>query len=132
MINKSHSEIFLEENPHWIARLSNGDIFYSDNEYIDNKSDWERLKEYCIENNLKIVSFSFGFRSNVIYLPENKENYYFARRIKTGFGVVTEQHSFVVGYKDKGEIKISIYQMPEVILLEEERRKIKQDDPFLI
>lgn len=132
MINQNPSQAYLEENSHWKVVLSNNEIVYSDNMYIEEKSDWERLKEYCNNNGLKITKFYFGFRSNILSLPEGKENYYFARRIKTGFGVVNEQHAFVLGYKDKGEIKISIYQMPEVILLEEERRQIKDNDPFLI
>jgi hypothetical protein len=51
---------FYEEFPRWEAELSNGTIVYSDNQYINEKSDWERLSIFCKENDLKIQNFLLG------------------------------------------------------------------------
>ena len=114
---------FYENNPRWEVKLSNGVKVYSDNQYINGFSDWERVQNYCNSNDVKIVGFCFGFRDHLVHLQDDCKYYYFRRRLKASFAG-TEKSYFVVGAGNHNIIEISKYSMPEVILEEKEERNI--------
>lgn len=127
---------FLLENSIWKVVLSNSEEIISDNQYIDSKSDWIRLKDYCINNHLTIDSMQICFRDNVINIPKNK--YYFFRRMslcrfgKTNRDSDTYEY-FVVGSTNNPLfISLKIYLVPELQFLEDEDRILEQNEPSLI
>jgi hypothetical protein len=111
---------FWEENPRWEATLSNGLVVYSDNQYINNKSDWERLKDFCKNNSLKINNFLIGFRDNVI----NIENVTYFRRMLLGSFGGHIKHFFVIGTGNSSPIDVYIYGLPDMMLSEQEKREV--------
>lgn len=127
---------FLLENPIWKVVLSNSEVFISDHQNIDDKSDWMRLKEYCINNNLKISEMSISFRDNVIQVP--KADFYFFRRMALcRFGKTNREsdtfHYFVVGSTNNKLLAyLKFYLVPELQLLEEEIRVLEEDEISLI
>lgn len=127
---------FLLENPIWKVVLSNSEEIISDHQYINNKSDWERLKDYCIDNSLNINKMSISFRDHVINIPE--ANYYFFRRMSlASFGktnrVSDTYEYFIVGStNDPLLVDLRLYLVPELQVLEEERRVLEQGEISLI
>ena len=122
-IQTALTQEFYENYPRWEAKLSNGIIVYSDNEYINNLSDWDRLQKYCKQESTTIIGFCFGFRDHIITLPENKKYYYFRRMVLASFSGI-EKYYFVVGCGNEKSIEVSKYAMPEVIFYEKEERDI--------
>lgn len=135
----AHSELdnnFLLENPIWKVELSNGDFYISDHKVVDDQSDWQRLKNFCEQNNLHIKNMWVSFRDNVKMIPNAK--HYFFRRMSLGSfydnGRVDKTYQyFVVGStNDKNNIHLIKYLVPELTIGEEEDRVLEDSDPSLI
>lgn len=127
---------FLLENTIWKVELSNNEIYISDHQVIDDKSDWQRLKEYCNTNNLYVINMWICFRDQTRKIPNGK--YYFFRRMTLApFGEIERkdkayQH-FVVGSTDnKNNIHLIKYLVPELTIGEEEDRILEDSEPSLI
>lgn len=124
---------FWEDRPRWEVILSNGSkVYQDDNRPGTTITAWERLRNYCINNNLFIVSMKVAFRDNVKSLPENMEGYYFRRMMKCFFGSNKSKESFIVGYQEDGVVKVKIFSVPEIVLETEEERPVDLEDLSLI
>jgi len=127
---------FLLENPIWKVCLSNSESIISDSQYINDKSDWERLKDYCISNNLTIDEMYIVFRDNTIKIP--KANRYFFRRMslarfgKTGRVSDTYEYFIVGSTNDPLLIDLKFYLVPELQVLDQECRTLEKDEISLI
>lgn len=127
---------FLLENPIWKVFLSNSESIISDCKYIDGKSDWERLKNYCMSNNLTIDEMYIIFRDNTIKIP--KANRYFFRRMslakfgKTGRSSDTYEYFIVGSTNDPLLIDLKFYLVPELQILDQESRILEKDEISLI
>lgn len=123
----------LESKTFWICKLSNNEEIWSDDEYINEKSDWQRLKDYCESNDLTIESFKIKFRDRYIELPKSSK-YFFRRMILCSFGKKKKNNKnyFVLGYENLGKIHIQKYMIPELDLWEEEYRDIDKCEDSLI
>jgi hypothetical protein len=127
---------FLLENSIWKVKLSNSEEIISDNKYIDSKSDWLRLKEYCLDNNLSIEEMKICFRDNIVNIPKAK-HYFFRRMSLCRFGKTNRDSDtyeyFVVGStNDPLFVHLKMYLVPELNCLEEEDRILEKTEPSLI
>lgn len=125
-IRTTLSQDQFENVPRWEARLTDGLLVYSDNEYIDGKSDWERLGDYCRKNNLKIDTFLIAFRDHKVHI-DKAEGYYFRRMFLASFGGGSKEY-FVVGGGIFPEITVYKYVLPELMLFETDVRSIEKED----
>lgn len=127
---------FLLENSIWKVCLSNSECIISDCKYVDGKSDWERLKEYCSSNNLTIDTMHIAFRDNVVNIPK-ADRYFFRRMSLARFGK-TERASdtyeyFIVGSTNNPLlVDLKFYLIPELQILDQECRILEKDEISLI
>src|SRR5688572_3270325 len=128
---------YIREKLRWIVTLSNGENIYQDDDRPgeDEPKTWLRLKQYLIDNSLKIVGFKIQFCSHIEQAaPENATGYYFAKKIGAyGFGGQNIMNNYyVVGYLDNDRIYTTDWMVPEIIPIAKDSREIKPDDPHLI
>lgn len=125
-------DTFLLENPIWKVLLNNNEVIISDNSYINDESDWIRLKKYCKSNNLHIESMWIIFRDN-IKLIEKGQYYFFRRMSLSRFGKIDRREQtyqyFIVGSTNNLQsIHLKKYLVPELTLWEEEDRILDFDN----
>lgn len=138
LICTEHDEFihyYYENLPRWEVYLNNGLRVYQDDGRAGfNKSAWERLKQYCQENNVGIDTFKIAFRDNVIGLPSNKSAYYFRNRVDCMLRSEKQFRFFIVGYKDQmnPRVQCKIYSVPDLILRESEERDFDTNDLSVI
>lgn len=126
---------YYESLPRWEAYLFNGlRVYQDDGRPGTDNSAWERLRQYCIDNNTGIEKFKIAFRDNTIALPSNKSAYYFRNRLECALKSEKQFKYFIVGYKDKMNPKIhcKIYSVPDLILREVEERDYDINDLSII
>jgi len=129
----------IEGHTRWIAHLSDGKRVYQDDfrqypEFEDERSysTWVRLRDFCKKENIDIVGMTIQFRTNRDFLPENADGYYFCKSVMGGFGMEQNIHYFVAGCVRDGKIFVKKWQVPELIVMSEEEREIKENDLCLI
>lgn len=105
----------------WSVLLSNNEIIYSDDLYINEDSDWIRLKKYCESNKLYIKLLKLQFRDRTIHIKESSK-YFFRRMQFCSLSNGSNKSYFIVGYKDNNGIYISKYMIPELEIWESEYR----------
>lgn len=111
-----------ELEPRWEVVLNNGEKIFMDDGEGEPASAWLRLRKYCSDNNLWITSMLFGFRSNVIYLPNNAEGYFFCRGALGSMGSDKTIDYFIVGALTNGILTTTKYRVPEMLEQETENR----------
>jgi hypothetical protein len=67
----------------WMASLSNGETIYEDATNHSNKSAWQRLAEYIVEQNVSITNLRLQRGADIIEVPGNQKGYCFGRKIQT-------------------------------------------------
>ena len=105
----------FEDQPRWVARLSNGLTVYQD-DYRPNLTEysaWRRLRQYCKSNSVQISELKLQFRSHVEDVPKG-DGYYFARGAGAWFGKPTD-HFFVVGFVKNDIIYKTWWRIPELL-----------------
>lgn len=126
---------YYESLPRWEAYLFNGlRVYQDDGRPGTNKSAWERLRDYCLQEQVGIKEMKIAFRDNSISLPSNKSAYYFRNRLECMLKSEKQFKFFIVGYKDKMNSKINckVYSVPDLILRETEERDFDVNDLSLI
>jgi hypothetical protein len=118
----------------WIAHLSNGETIYQDDERpeMEPRSAWIRLGNYIRNNNLKIISLKFQFRSHVINLEDNADGYYFAKGAVAVWGIGETFHHFVAGTLKEGKIHKKWFLVPELEITRVGEQDASQCGPSLI
>lgn len=120
----------------WICKLDNGLIAYQDDDREGlEPSSWIRLKNYCHNNKVSITEMSIRFRSNEVFVGRNEEGFFFRRAILGGIGLNRKQkpfnrHYFLVGILKEGKVSVKKWQVPEMMLIEEDVRN--PDDVILV
>jgi hypothetical protein len=129
----------VEGHARWVARLSNGLSIYQDDfrqyeQFTDerNYSTWTRLRDYCLKEKVSVTALKAQFRSNVHWLVENAEGYYFCKAAMGMFGNDDTWHYFVVGTVNNGKLITKRFKTPEMISDVEDEREIRKDDLCLI
>jgi hypothetical protein len=69
----------------WIVTLSNGQVVYEDRPPGELAA-WERLRTYCIENDLSIVGMKLRIGHLEIKMPSGQEGYVHKKRAKLSPG----------------------------------------------
>lgn len=123
-----------EEDPRWVAVLSNGLNVFEDRSMVPNS--WILLKEFCRLNDLYIRDFKLEFRSHHEQIhPLNAAGYFFCYGI---YGIIGENRSYnqyVVGVLENPEDKwvhITKWLVPELIIVETDTRNVKDCEDLLI
>jgi len=116
----------------WIVVLDDGTVVYQDDagqgelRVGTNLSAWERLQNYCKNNNNYIVSMQLKFRSHIENMPSNAEGYFFRRSLLSGMGVmrtfrvIPDKHHYLVGILKDGKVNVQKWVTPELLLNTEE------------
>ena len=124
---------YQERNQCWIVKLNSGLVVYQDDGRKNTvNSAWERLKEYCAENNDYIVDMSIGFRSNRHSLPSNADGYFFCKSAAGFFGCNKTIHSIVVGTLNDNILTVTTWKVPEMLNQSSEFRDPEKADICLI
>lgn len=113
----------------WMADLSDGRTAYRDDGrpgYI--YSSWDRLREYCLENNLYVKGMTLKFRSHLEMIPQS-EAYFVRNSILGSFGKkkTVNRHYFLVGTLQKEVLLVQKWQVPELLLISTKEREINDD-----
>lgn len=116
-----YTRSFAEGTTRWVCQLNNGETIYQDG-YTPNT--WLRLKKYCEENFLYIISMYVHFRTHRIDLPENKEGYFFRQAAGMLLTDTQTQQFYLVGYIENDKLHVIKYRVPELIKISKEVRSI--------
>jgi len=125
---------YRECNPSWMVHLVSGIVVYQDDKRPDVKpySAWERLRNYCINNNDYIVDMQIRFRSNIKQLPSNADGYFFSKGARGGFGMVKTHQLFFVGTLNNNKLLVTCWKTPEMLEEKTEERNPKEAGICLI
>lgn len=125
---------YREGNPIWIAKLNDEKYVYCDDGRYEGNipGTWQRLKKYCEDTGLYVVQFRFGFRSNMFSMPSDKPGYFFARAARGYFGSNDTLQLWTIGYTDGADVQVSKWQVPEMFVIETEKREKHQCGESLI
>jgi len=130
----SYVNVYGDNNPVWIAELSNGETIYQDDDRpgVDPPSAWKRLKTYCSANNIHITKMSVKNRSHIENVGSGDDGYFFCKSAGAFMFGDETIHSFVVGRLNDGKLLTRRWNMPEVIPESIEERNIGESLEFLI
>jgi hypothetical protein len=108
---------FFECRPHWEVMLNNGEYIYQDDgrPNVWPISAWKRLRAYCEDNNLHIISMVFMFRDNRFSLPSNMDGYYFSLGARGMFGSPITMELFFLGTLQNGVLEVQCWKTPEML-----------------
>jgi hypothetical protein len=84
----------------WVASLSNGETIYED-ETKGERPSWERLSEYCVDNDLSITNLRLNIVNTEVKLPSGKEGY-IQKKVAWTLGGVIGGVRKCIGYAEKG------------------------------
>lgn len=118
----------------WIATLSDGRAVYQDDDRPEHeeKRSWVRLQEYCKKNNLFVKKMAIKFRSHTEHLPESEEGYFFRKGVLGSPAEKKTIHRYICGPIINGEINVTVFRIPEIIIEETEIRKIEGNEDGII
>ena len=110
----------------WIAKLSNGETVYQDEDrYGPSDYAWFRLRNYCKSKKIKIDSILIKFRSHTEKIIDNDgEGVFFRNKALAGFsnpGVIKD-----------GIIKVDHWMVPELIFEETDERPVDGHEESII
>lgn len=135
LVNKGektdHTEEYWIRHARWIVTLSNGEEIHQDDDayYQEIKSAWRRLALYTKKQEVSIVKFRLQFRDNIIRPLPDKALGYFFRRCAGAFLFSDTNHFYIVGHLlPDGRVFTRKFEVPTLILFEEEYRDSKDDD----
>lgn len=127
-----HMAQYLEGNAVWVVTLDDDTVVYQDDCYEDRASAWERLYDYCEENNRYIKHMYIKFRSNVHHLQSGAHGYFFCKCATGHFGDDKTYHSYIVGTLVEGKLRVYKLAVPELLVDWEEERESEQAGKCLI
>lgn len=125
-------EMQKQDLTRWIVTLDDSTVVYQDDvgqgdlRPGTDLTSWERLINYCKNNNNYIVGMQLKFRSHMENMPSNAEGYFFRRTILGGIGVmrtfrvIPDTFFYLVGTLKDGQVTIQKWRVPELVLNTEE------------
>ena len=130
----SYVNVYGDNNPVWIAELSNGETIYQDDDRpgVDPPSALKRLKTYCSANNIHITKMSVKNRSHIENVGSGDDGYFFCKSAGAFMFGDETMHSFIVGRLNDGKLLTRRWNMPEVTPESIEERNIGESLEFLI
>ena len=130
----SYVNIYADNNPNWIATLSNGDTVYQDDgrPEVEPESAWARLKIYCEENSLHITNIKVKNRSHLEDVGSDYDGYFFCKGVgAVMFGYFT-LHTFNIVIIENGKLRVRTWRLPELIPERFEDRELEGSHEFII
>ena len=117
----------------WIAKLSNGETVYQDEDrYGPSDYAWFRLRNYCKSKKIKIDSIVIKFRSHTEKIIDNDgEGVFFRNKALAGFSNPTHFY-FLFGVIKDGIIKVDHWMVPELIFEETDERPVDGHEESII
>ena len=118
-----------ERQAMWIAKLSNGETVYQDDERpgLFENSAWIRLKEYVYANKLHIDNLTIRFRSHIISVNHTPVGGFFFRHAALGsFGSAKTVAFYLAGTIQNGILSVVKYRVPEIEVEKIETRDIQE------
>lgn len=129
----SYIQSIFESQTLWVVTLSNGeDVYQDDCRYGIENNSWLRLKKELNSSNLYITSLRFVFRSHVESIDRDADGYFF---IKGFMGSIIGNHRtslYIGGTLLNNVVTVKTFQVPELLLIEEEIRTIEACEECLI
>ena len=113
----SYINVYADNNPLWIATLSNGEVVYQDDGRPNVKpaSAWARLKKYCEINDVHITNIKIRNRTHIEDLGSDCDGYFFCKSAGALlFGDMT-QHAFIFGTLNGEKLSVRKWRLPELI-----------------
>ena len=113
----SYINVYADNNPLWIATLSNGEVVYQDDGRPNVKpaSAWARLKKYCEVNDVHITNIKIRNRTHIEDLGSDCDGYFFCKSAGALlFGDMT-QHAFIFGTLNGEKLSVRKWRLPELI-----------------
>lgn len=123
----TYIKVYADNNPLWIATLSNGETVYQDDgrPNVKPSSAWTRLKAYCKNKDLHITNIKLRNRSHVVDVGSNHDGYFFCKSAGAlMFGDLT-MHSFVIGTLTGEKLSARKWRLPELIA-----EPVEERDPY--
>ena len=123
----TYINVYADNNPLWIATLSNGETIYQDDgrPNVEPASAWIRLKRYCKINDVYITNMKIRNRSHVQDIGSDYDGYFFCKGAGgLLFGDMT-LHTFIIGTLAGEKLSVKKWRLPELISEESEER-----DPY--
>jgi len=122
----TEQDSFLDEKTIWIARLSDGNTVFQDDDREGDfhPSAWIRLKDYCDSKGVYIDSLSIRFRDHKVDVPK-AEAYHFIKSVGCMVGF-PEEHFFIVSLLKQDKLERTWYKVPEIV--EDEVSEVKTED----
>lgn len=116
----------------WVAKLSNGETVWQNDEATHINSSWKNLKNYVYNNGLFINSLSFEFRSHIIDFKKDAFGYYFNKGCIAGLGGSIQ--CFIIGIANDHVDKIMTiwYSTPELEIVSSGEKTLLEASPYLI
>ncbi len=121
----------------WLARLASGPTVIQDDGRpgIEPHSAWLRLGKHCQETGDRIVEFWLRFRTHTVrdIMPLNADGYFFAKQAARSLHVRTDTLEFLlVGYLQNETLRVQRWKVPELFMLDEQKRDWRKAGPCLI
>lgn len=118
----------------WSTELTDGTWVYQDDDRpgVYPESAWKRLKQYCELNNLGIKFMRISFRKNVQDIGRDAEAFFFCKSVLGWYGSGKNYNYYIVGTINDGILTTKKWEVPPLLMKEEEIRDIGKYEECLI
>lgn len=119
----------------WLVRLSNGLTVIQDDGRpgVSPHSAWLRLKCYCEREGTAIREMWLRFRSREERsVPADADGYFFSRQAVRTTNHTDTLQFYLLGYLQTGILMVQRWKVPELFMVEEQRRDLGRVGPCLI
>jgi len=105
-----------DNNPVWIAMLSNGETIYQDDDRpnVEPQSAWLRLKSYCEDNDLHIVNMKIKNRSHMLEVGNECDGFFFCKVAGSYMFGTETHHAFSIGTLENGRLRVRKWNLPSL------------------
>ena len=113
----AYVNVYADNNPIWIATLSNGETVYQDDgrPNVKPQSAWVRLKIYCENNGLYITNLKVKNRSHLEDVGSDHDGYFFCKGAGGFLFDGDTLHTFVIGILEGETLRTKTWRLPELI-----------------
>lgn len=118
-----------DNNPIWIAMLSNGETIYQDDDRpnVEPQSAWLRLKSYCEDNDVHIVKMQIKNRSHMLEVGSECDGFFFCKVAGSYMFGNETHHAFSIGTLENGRLRVRKWNLPSL-----EPDRFEDRDPYQV
>jgi hypothetical protein len=126
----TYVNVYGDNHPMWIAKLSNGETVYQDDDRpeVHPASAWLRLRDYCIQEKIHVKSLLLKNKSNqVVAIQDDENDGVFLTKAAGAFLFGDETLEFFnVGVIKNGKAHLTKWKMPDMTRDLREEREAEQ------